>query len=466
MQNLDLTIAELCEILESEPVGVSPRMAKRKVKLCLDSREAGPGVVFWPLKGGRFDGHDFISDVMKKGALMSVMDADRAGDSLSDVYVPVDDSNKALLKLAKGYQRKFKLKKIAVTGSNGKTTTKEMLKAILSSEFKTIATEGNFNNQIGVPKTIFRFKHSDEVAVVEMGTSAPGEIHPLSMTVEPDIAVITNVGASHLEHLGNLDTVFKEKVTIADGLKKGGLLVVNADDSRLSKLRTNKSYRVLTFGIKRGVIKPENLTWDANACASFKIGRTEFHLNVPGIHNVYNALAAIAVTTSMRMSKAKVSAALEKFHAANMRMEIRNGAGIKVVSDCYNANPSSTKMALQTIGALSNTNRKIAILGDMLELGEKSEELHREIGEMVPQMHFDMLISVGKLSQNMQAGALAAGMDAKSALHFDTVQKAIEFLEGNVHFGDILLVKGSRGMKMELIVDKLLRLEPAAVTKG
>ena len=313
MQNLDLTIGELCKILESEPVGLTARVAKRKVKLCLDSREAAPGVVFWPLKGGRFDGHDFIPEVMKKGALMSVMDADRTGDSLSDVYVPVDDSNKALLKLAKGYQRLFKLKKIAITGSNGKTTTKEMLKTILSEQFKTVATEGNFNNQIGVPKTIFRFKHSDEVAVVEMGTSAPGEIHPLSMTVEPDIAVITNVGASHLECLGDMDNVFKEKITIADGLKKGGLLVVNADDSRLSKLRTNTRYRVLTFGIKRGVVKPENLTWDANACARFKIGRTEFHLNVPGIHNVYNALAAIAVTTAMRMPKSVIASALEKF---------------------------------------------------------------------------------------------------------------------------------------------------------
>ena len=465
MQKLDITVAELCEILESSPVGLSARAAKRKVKLCLDSREAGPGVVFWPLKGARFDAHSFIPEVMKKGALMSVMDAGRAEESLADVYVPVDDSNQALLKLAKGYQRLFKVKKIAVTGSNGKTTTKEMLKAVLSAQFKTMATEGNLNNQIGVPKTLFRLKHSDEVAVVEMGTNAPGEIHPLSMAVEPDIAVITNIGASHLERLQDLDHVFKEKVTITDGLKKNGLLVVNADDPRLSKLRTNKSFRVLTFGIKRGVIKPEDLKWDANACASFKIGRTEFHLSVPGIHNVYNALAAIAVATSLRMSKSVIADALEKFHAANMRMEIRNGVGIKVVSDCYNANPSSTRMALQTIGAITNAGRKIAILGDMLELGSKAEDLHREIGELVPQMKFDMLVAVGKLSKNTQQGALAFGMAKDSAVHFDTVEDAMEFLSENVHFGDVLLVKGSRGMKMEQVVDKLLRLEPAMTNK-
>ncbi|MEE3339347.1 MAG: UDP-N-acetylmuramoyl-tripeptide--D-alanyl-D-alanine ligase [Hallerella sp.] len=465
MQKLDITVKEFCEILESSPVGLSARAAKRKVNLCLDSREAGPGVVFWPLKGARFDAHSFIPEVMKKGALMSVMDAGRANESLADVYVPVDDSNQALLKLAKGYQRLFSVKKIAVTGSNGKTTTKEMLKAVLSAQFKTMATEGNLNNQIGVPKTLFRLKHSDEVAVVEMGTNAPGEIHPLSMAVEPDIAVITNIGASHLERLQDLDHVFKEKVTITDGLKKNGLLVVNADDSRLSKLRTNKSYRVLTFGIKRGVIKPENLKWDANACASFKIGRTEFHLSVPGIHNVYNALAAIAVATSLRMPKSVIADALEKFHAANMRMEIRNGVGIKVVSDCYNANPSSTRMALQTIGAITNAGRKIAILGDMLELGDKAEELHHEIGELVPQMKFDMLVAVGKLSRNTQKGALDAGMEKDCAVHFETVEEAMEFLSENVHFGDVLLVKGSRGMKMEQVVDKLLRLEPAMTNK-
>ncbi len=465
MQRLDLTIGEMCEILEREPVGLNARTAKRKVRLCLDSREAESGVVFWPLKGARFDAHEFVPQMMRKGALMSVMDENKIGDFPSEVYVPVDDTNAALLKLAKGYQRRFKLKKIAVTGSNGKTTTKEMLKTVLSESFRTMATEGNFNNQIGVPKTIFRFKHTDEVAVIEMGTSAPGEIHPLSMAVEPDIAVITNIGASHLEHLGNLDNVFREKTSIVDGLRKGGLLVVNADDPRLSRLRTNKSYRVLTFGIKRGIVKPERLSWDENACATFYIGRTEFHLNVPGIHNVYNALAAIAVATSLRMPKSTVASALSKFRAANMRMEIRNGVGIKIVSDCYNANPSSTRMALQTIGALENSARKIAVLGDMLELGEKSADMHFEIGTVVADMHFDLLVAVGKASFDTWQGALSRGMDKSAALHFDDVASAMKFLAENVRLGDIVLVKGSRGMKMEQIVEKLLHVEPVAVEK-
>ncbi len=465
IQELEITVGELCEILESEPVGLSRADARQKAKLCLDSREAAPGVVFWPLKGERFDAHEFIPEVMKKGALMTVMDLSRTREPGADVYVPVEDTNEALLKLAKGYQRHFKVKKIAVTGSNGKTTTKEMLKTILSAQFQTLATEGNLNNQIGVPKTLFRLKHSDEVVVVEMGTNSPGEIHRLSMTVEPDIAVITNIGASHLERLGNLDNVFQEKRSIVDGMHRGGILITNADDPKFSKLRSNKSYRIVTFGIKRGIVKAENIRWDSNACASFKVGHTEFHLNVPGVHNVYNALAAIAVAISLRMPKTLIAKSLEKFHAADMRMEIRQGAGFKIVSDCYNANPSSTRMALQTVGSLDVPCRKIAVLGDMLELGDDADKWHREIGELVPKMHFDLLLTLGRLSENTQRGAISAGMDEKAARHFDSAESLEEFLSENVRFGDVVLVKGSRGMKMERIVEKLLHLEPSAASK-
>src|SRR5574344_146618 len=200
----DLTVAEMCEILEASPVGVPARAMKRKVQLCLDSREAAKNVVFWPLKGARFDAHDFIPQVMGKGALMSVVNENRVDSLQVEAYVPVDDTAKALQRLAKGYQRRFHLKKVAVTGSNGKTTTKEMLKAILSRKFKTCAGPGNLKNQLGVPMTLLQLKREHEVAVVEMGTSGPGEIRPLSMITEPDIAVITNIGASHLEGLGSL----------------------------------------------------------------------------------------------------------------------------------------------------------------------------------------------------------------------------------------------------------------------
>ena len=452
MLKLDLTIGEMLKILETEAVGVPARTLKRKVNLCMDSRESAKGVVFWPIKGARFDAHQFVSQMEKDGALMSVVNQ-TAIDPNFKMYAPVDDTTKALLKLAKGYQRLFKLKKVAITGSNGKTTTKEMTKAVLSMKFNTHATKGNFNNHIGVPMTLFQLKHSHEAAVVEMGTSGPDEIRPLSLATEPDIAVITNIGASHLERLGDLDGVFNEKIN-----KKGGTLIVNADDERLCKVKATKNYKVVTFGVRRGILKPEKLKWTENLCADFYIGRTHFVLNVPGDHNLYDALAAIAVGEALRIPKSDIAKALAGFTSTSMRMEIKAANGFKVISDCYNANPSSTKMALQTLGNMRVEGKRIAVLGDMLELGKESGNLHKQIGTLVPEMNFDVLLAVGKEAKKYVEGAKSRGM--KNVQYFETVPEVISHLSETVAEGDILLVKGSRGMHMEQVVDALLHMVP------
>ena len=457
MLKLDLTIAEMLKILETGAVGVPARTLKRKVNLCMDSRESAKGVVFWPIKGARFDAHQFVSQMEKDGALMSVVNQ-TAIDPNFKMYAPVEDTTKALLKLAKGYQRLFKLKKVAITGSNGKTTTKEMTKAVLSMKFNTHATKGNFNNHIGVPMTLFQLKHSHEAAVVEMGTSGPDEIRPLSLATEPDIAVITNIGASHLERLGDLDGVFNEKINIVAGLKKGGTLIVNADDERLCKVKATKNYKVVTFGVRRGVVKPEKLKWTENLCADFYIGRTHFVLNVPGDHNLYDALAAIAVGEALRIPKGDIAKALAGFTSTSMRMEIKVANGFKVISDCYNANPSSTKMALQTLGNMKVAGLRIAVLGDMLELGKESGNLHKQIGAMVPEMNFDLLLAVGKEAKKYVEGAKSRGM--KNVFHFDSVDEAVNHLSQTVAEGDVVLVKGSRGMHMEKVVDALLSMVP------
>ena len=457
MLKLDLTIGEMLKILETEAVGVPARTLKRKVNLCMDSRESAKGVVFWPIKGARFDAHQFVSQMEKDGALMSVVNQ-TAIDPNFKMYAPVEDTTKALLKLAKGYQRLFKLKKVAITGSNGKTTTKEMTKAVLSMKFNTHATKGNFNNHIGVPMTLFQLKHSHEAAVVEMGTSGPDEIRPLSLATEPDIAVITNIGASHLERLGDLDGVFNEKINIVAGLKKGGTLIVNADDERLCKVKATKNYKVVTFGVRRGVVKPEKLKWTENLCADFYIGRTHFVLNVPGDHNLYDALAAIAVGEALRIPKGDIAKALAGFTSTSMRMEIKVANGFKVISDCYNANPSSTKMALQTLGNMKVAGLRIAVLGDMLELGKESGNLHKQIGAMVPEMNFDLLLAVGKEAKKYVEGAKSRGM--KNVFHFDSVDEAVNHLSQTVAEGDVVLVKGSRGMHMEKVVDALLSMVP------
>ena len=428
----------MLEILETSAVGVPASVLKRKVNLCMDSREKAKGVVFWPIKGARFDAHKFVSQMEKDGALMSVVNQESVESNSIKMYAPVEDTTKALLKLAKGYQRLFKVKKVAITGSNGKTTTKEMTKAVLS----------------------MKLKHSHEAAVVEMGTSGPDEIRPLSLAAEPDVAVITNIGASHLERLGDLDGVFREKITIKDGLKMNGTLIVNADDPRLCKVRSTKNMKVVTFGVHRGIVKPERLTWNENACADFYVGRTHFELSVPGTHNLYNALAAIAVGEAFRVPKADIAKALKAFHATNMRMEFRKGNGFKIVSDCYNANPSSTRMALQTIGNMNVRGCRIAVLGDMLELGKASREMHREIGKLVPEMNFDLLLAVGEDAKEYVKGAKEGGLE--QAFHFDSVQDVIEFLGEVVCEGDVLLVKGSRGMHMEQVVDALLKQAPVS----
>ena len=457
MLKLDLTIGEMLEILETEAVGVPARTLKRKVNLCMDSRESAKGVVFWPIKGARFDAHQFVSQMEKDGALMSVVN-ETAIDPNFKMYAPVDDTTKALLKLAKGYQKLFKLKKVAITGSNGKTTTKEMTKAVLSMKFNTHATQGNFNNHIGVPMTLFQLKHSHEAAVIEMGTSGPDEIRPLSLATEPDVAVITNIGASHLERLGDLDGVFNEKINITAGLKKGGTLIVNADDERLCKVKATKNYKVVTFGVRRGVVKPEKLKWNENSCADFYVGRTHFTLNVPGDHNLYDALAAIAVGEAFRIPKADIAKALAGFTSTTMRMEIKDANGFKIVSDCYNANPSSTKMALQTLGNMKVKGQRIAVLGDMLELGKESGNLHKQIGAMVPEMNFDLLLAFGNDAKKYVEGAKSRGM--KNVFHFDSLEDVVCHLSQTVAEGDVVLVKGSRGMHMERVVDALLRMVP------
>jgi len=460
MIRLDLTVAELCDILEAPLVGGNAKLRKRKVKLCLDSREASEGVVFWPLVGEKFDAHKFVPSVMERGALMSVVNENILQTMPVQVHVPVENTSEALLKLAKGYQRRFALKKIAITGSNGKTTTKDMVSSILARKFETLSTNGNFNNQVGVPLTVFRFMKKHQVAVVEMGTNAPGEIKPLSMCVEPHIAIITNVGHSHLEGLGTVENVYKEKVSITQGLLHNGTLVVNADDPYLSRLRSTLRYKVIPFGIHRGQIKPQDLTWDENACARFRIGRTQFHLSVPGIHNLYNALAAITVATLLNVPKSDMVDALANFRASKMRMEIHKCRGFQVAADCYNANPSSMKMSLETIGTIGSANRRIAVLGDMLELGTQSAELHVEIGNKVQELGFDLLCTVGNESKMIFQGAHQAGMDASQNLHFESRSELMSFLSGVVQPGDMVLVKGSRGMKLEEVVEGLRALEP------
>lgn len=459
---MELMVTEMIDMLEAKVIGNSKRSLNRKLRLCMNSKECQSGEIFIAIKGKNFDAHDFISQAMEQGALMAIVNEDWAKENKDKlkVYIPVKDTREALLLLAKRYGHLFKATKVAVTGSNGKTTVKDMLSEILSTAFKDegggIATDGNFNNQIGLPLTMFRMMKEHKYAVLEIGTNEPGEIKVLSRTVVPDIAVITNIGHSHIAGFKDISNVRKEKLEITKGLKKNGFLVINADDPNLSNLRSTMSYRLITFGINRGEFKPGDLKWDENGCASFRIGRTKYALKVPGVHNLYNALAAIAVCDRMGVAKNIISKALSKYKGTKLRMEIKNISGIKLIEDCYNANPSSVKSALQTFNTMKSNGKRYVVLGDMLELGEDEISYHEGIGEIIAELNVDCLCTNGRLAKSIGKGALAKGFSSDKWKHFEAPKDLSDFLESNLDKGDLCLLKASRGMKFEKIADRVL----------
>lgn len=457
---MEIKVRELVEILESQLVG-DQSLLDHPVHLEMDSRKVKSGDVFWAIQGENFDAHNFIDDVQTKGVSMVVLNQSWVMNNPNSVkaYIPVRNTEKAMLKLARGYAHRFSATKIAITGSNGKTTTKDMIHSVLSTAKNGFATDGNYNNHIGVPLTLFRLRHEHDYAIVEMGTNHPGEIQVLAQTAMPNIAVITNIGQSHLEFFENEANVFKEKITIAKGLSKGGHFVVNADDEYLSTLKSTTKYKLVTYGINNGQVRPKDLEWDDDYCASFRIGRTQYKLATPGIHNLYNALAAIAVGGLMKIPKSKMAEALSQYVGSHHRMEIKKVNNFKIAADCYNANPSSTTMALQTVSQMKCEGKRIAVLGDMLELGPESPQMHAELGNHIWEQGFDFLITVGTDSQGLATRAVERGMPQDRVQSFATSEEAREILSDLVEDGDIVLVKASRGTKLDKVVETLESME-------
>lgn len=453
---LELRIGELLELMETQAAGGKLR-ADRKVRIETDSRALTKGAVFWVLKGENFDGHAFVEGAFEKGVIAAVVDKSwyEREAKPGRVYLPVGDTHQAILSLAGRYARRFRIPRVAVAGANGKTTTKEMIAAVLSRRGRVVATQANLNNHVGVPMTLFRINSVHDYAVIEAGTSNPGEIAPLSRAIAPTCAVLTNIGPEHLERFGDLEGVRKEELQITAGMEAGSTLFVNADDPFLTNVRTTRRYRVLGYGIRRGAVRPADLAFDENGCASFKIGRTRFQLGVPGVHNVYNALAAISVGMLHRVPKGEISRALAEFQAVPGRMNVFEAGGLKVLDDCYNANPASLRAALEILAQMRCEGRRIAVLGDMLELGPTAPELHRASGAFLAEMDIDMLLCVGTLGAQLAAGARKSGMATRRIRHFATLEALTAALLESVEDKDCVLVKGSHGMKLEKVVKAL-----------
>lgn len=416
-----------------------------------DSRSIDESTLYIPIKGERFDGHDFICDVCKDGARGYICSDGQINEACR-FAIMVPDTRKALLKLASYYRNLFDIPVIALTGSVGKTTTKEFVASVLSKTCKTLATKGNFNNDIGVPLTLFGIDFNTQAAVIEMGMSNFGEIETLSKCAAPDIAIITNIGTSHIEFLGSREGILKAKSEIFSGLKHDGKVILNGDDPYLWSLRNTLDFETVYVGIenKECNLIAEDIT--SNEYGSlFKCRGREYRINPVGVHNIYNALIAIAVGEMMGLSYEKIYAGLKSYVPDGIRQNIiKTKGGYKLINDCYNSSPQSVKAALSVLDTLS-AKRRIAVLGSIGELGEKSEELHRQVGTDVENSSADVLITLGD-----DAKFIADEVKKKEVYVFESRNECIEFLKTFVKKDDAILVKASRFMKFEEISNSLM----------
>ncbi len=424
-----------------------------------DSRKIAAGDLFIPIVGEKFDGHVFINSALEQGAVGAITQKEIQISS-DKTLILVDDTLKALQKIASYYRERFSIPFVGITGSVGKTSTKDMIASVLDQKYRVLKTQGNFNNEIGLPLTIFNLESIHEVAVIEMGMSGFGEISRLTAIARPDIAVITNIGLSHIEKLGSRNNILKAKLEILEGLDEDGLVVLNGDDDLLSLQIGKLGYRTVSYGLS------DNNDYQARNVENLGEEGTRFnielsnelytiHVPVPGIHNVYNALAAIAVAIELGVAIEKAIDGIKEFCPGNMRLNIINRNGIKIINDAYNASPNSMEAALNVLFDIKQEGRTVAVLGDMLEMGDWAPDAHRGVGKYARDKGIDYIITVGKAAADIANGALEGGAAKDCVKIFDSNQKAIELLKGFLKQGDTVLVKGSRGMKMEQIVEAL-----------
>ncbi|MGE5615007.1 MAG: UDP-N-acetylmuramoyl-tripeptide--D-alanyl-D-alanine ligase [Bacillota bacterium] len=423
-----------------------------------DSRTIRRGDLFIPLIGENFDGHDFIGDAFEKGAAASLTQRENVNFPGKTVIL-VNNTLKALQDLAAYYRSRFDIPFIGITGSVGKTSTKEMVACAVGARYNVLKNEGNLNNEVGVPLTIFRLDGSYEAAVVEMGMSAPGEISALAAIVRPKVGIITNIGISHIEKLGSRSNILKAKLELLDGLQPGGLLVLNGDDVMLGGVRDFLDCRTVTFGLGEGVdYMAYNIRSYGENGTRFDImdGGIEYdiHVPAPGVHNVYNALAALAAGRELGVPVKELALGISRYKPGQMRLNIIKTGRFTVINDAYNSSPQSVKAALDVLEEVI-AERRIAVLGDMLELGEWSSSAHREMGSYAAGKKLDYIITVGRRALDIARGAIESGLDPEITASFMSNAEALDYLRKVLRPGDAILVKGSRGMKMEEVVRSL-----------
>ncbi len=421
-----------------------------------DSRKVERGCLYVPFKGARADGHDFIPQVMEAGALVTLTEhAEGMPEGIA--YILVDSTADAIQKIAGFYRRQLDIPVVGITGSVGKTSTKEMIASVLAQKYRVLKTLGNFNNNLGLPLTVFRLTEEDEIAVLEMGISHFGEMEQLAETAEPDTMVITNIGTCHLEFLKDRDGVFAAKTECFDYVKLDGTVILNGEDDKLIQVEEVHGRRPIFYGrsprfrVYADNIKPLGIK-GISCTINMDEDSVDVTIPIPGEHQVLNALAAAAVGANYGLTMEEIKKGIESMESLAGRFHIIENDRVTVIDDCYNANPMSMKASLDVLQ--DALGRKVAILGDMGELGSNEAALHREVGTYAGGLAIDQYLLVGALSREIEAGLLAENETA-AVVHYDTVDALLADLSNQVNDGDTILVKASHFMQFDQIVDAL-----------
>ncbi len=455
----NLTLEHIAEACGGIYYGAEALKTKEITAVTTDSRKVEKDCLFVPIVGARVDGHNFIEQVMEAGAGCTLSEKNLGETQFP--YIQVESSLQAVKDLAAYYLEQLQIPVVGITGSVGKTSTKEMIAAVLSEKYQVLKTQGNFNNELGLPLTVFRLREGDEIAILEMGISDFNEMHRLAAVAKPNTCVITNIGTCHLENLGDRDGVLKAKTEVFEHLKDNATVILNGDDDKLSTVETVQSKKPTFFGMNTefpvyaDCVESRGLK-GIFCCIHTAKGSFEIVVPIPGMHMVYNALAGTAVGLAYGMELEEIKRGIEKLQPVSGRFNIIETEKYTIVDDCYNANPMSMKASLQIMK--DALGRKAAILGDMGELGVTERELHADVGNFAGTCGIDVLVCVGELCKEMARAAEESAKTAGTVLeivHIDTLEQALERLGEFVREKDTVLVKASHFMQFDKIVKAL-----------
>ncbi|MBU0743963.1 MAG: UDP-N-acetylmuramoyl-tripeptide--D-alanyl-D-alanine ligase [Gammaproteobacteria bacterium] len=457
-----MTIAEVLTWTEADLIGGKPTSFISGIST--DSRMIKEGELFVAINGQKYDGHNFIHQAINKkavGVLVSRAWLKRNRPQIASLNKPimaVDDTILALGKIAKSYRKKFNIPVIAVTGSNGKTTTKDMIAAVLSGGFNILKSYGSFNNHIGVPLSLLKLTSQHQTVVLELGMNHKGEIRYLADIACPTMAVITNVAQAHLEFFNKPSDIVSAKCELLENLRLNDLAIVNADDKKLYGQAKKYTTKLVGFGLNEHCEYYASHVTNKNSGLEFLVNKKHlFRLNILGKHNVYNALAAIAVADYLGIDMGQVKKQLTDFQLAPLRMETIVLNGIQIIADCYNANPQSMEAAIGTLSEIGDKRRKILVFGDMLELGQFSVNFHRQLGEVIAKSEINILVTVGEESKYTAEAVIACGMSKINVLECLDSEETYHVLKGILQPGDMVLLKGSRRVCLEKILENFVK---------